>query len=375
MAASSFYNRVKYTPTLGGTADFATSAAVSGFRTPATASIPDGTLVSYVAFSSNQSEWETGQGAYTVATTTIARTTIRESSNAGAKVSFTAAPTVALDLQAQDVALLAPLVSPSFTTPTLGVAAGTSLALGGATIGSNALAVTGMSALAGQITNALGAITTSQPFTLTQTWNAAGVTFTGILENITNTASAAASLLLDLQVASVSKFKIKIDSTVQIGSGGFEVSTTPTAGAATRSVVVSDSIYMKSTATFSWSSSATDVVPLDLILSRDAAAILAQRNGTNAQASRLAATWTDASNYEYLRMDAGKTTANTHRIMSEAAGTGTVRIITIDGFDKAGAAAASDIPAGTWALIHDTSGATFKLCYNNAGALKTVALT
>jgi len=39
---------------------------------------------------------------------------------------------------------LAPLVSPSFTTPTLGVAAATSIAIGGATIGSNALAVNGV---------------------------------------------------------------------------------------------------------------------------------------------------------------------------------------------------------------------------------------
>lgn len=201
MAASSFYNRVKYTPVAGGTADFATSAAVSGFRTPATAGIPNGTLVSYVAFSSDQSEWETGQGAYTVATTTVARTTIRESSNAGAKVNFTAAPTVALDLQAQDVALLAPLASPTFTgtvtvptpftlgavsvtatgtqlnflnaatgttgttttnlvfstsptlvTPTLGVAAATSLAIAGATIGTDKLAVTGTANISGVAT-------------------------------------------------------------------------------------------------------------------------------------------------------------------------------------------------------------------------------
>jgi hypothetical protein len=39
--------------------------------------------------------------------------------------------------------------SPVFTTPSLGVATGTSLALGGATIGSNALAVTGTSAFGG----------------------------------------------------------------------------------------------------------------------------------------------------------------------------------------------------------------------------------
>src|SRR5262245_45566860 len=35
---------------------------------------------------------------------------------------------------------------------------------------------------------------------LTQTWNASGVAFTAVKANITNTASAAGSLLMDLQV-------------------------------------------------------------------------------------------------------------------------------------------------------------------------------
>ena len=42
---------------------------------------------------------------------------------------------------------------------------------------------------------------------------------------------------------------------------------------------------------------------------------------------------------------------------------------------KAGAFTASDVTAGTWALCRDTSGATTKLIYNNAGTLMTVALT
>ena len=45
------------------------------------------------------------------------------------------------------IGALAGTTSPVFVTPTLGAAAGTSLALGGATLGSNALAVTGTSAL------------------------------------------------------------------------------------------------------------------------------------------------------------------------------------------------------------------------------------
>ncbi len=49
-------------------------------------------------------------------------------------------------------------------------------------------------------------VTTSKPILdLSQTWNAGAVTFTGLKLNVTNTASAAASLLMDLQVGGASK--------------------------------------------------------------------------------------------------------------------------------------------------------------------------
>lgn len=43
---------------------------------------------------------------------------------------------------------------------------------------------------------------------LAQTWNAAGTTFTGLKLNVTDTASASGSLLIDLQVGGASKFKV-----------------------------------------------------------------------------------------------------------------------------------------------------------------------
>lgn len=108
--------------------------------------------------------------------------------------------------------------SPSFTTPTLGVAAGTSLALGGATIGSNALAVTGTSLLNNRLTITQGtanqAVVASTGYSLTGsdatsmidlagTWNTSG-TPTAFKLNITDTASNSASRLFDLQLSSVS---------------------------------------------------------------------------------------------------------------------------------------------------------------------------
>jgi hypothetical protein len=54
-------------------------------------------------------------------------------------------------------------------------------------------------------------ITTNAPMvSLTQTWNNAATTFTGIVQYITNTASNAASLLMDLQVGGSSKFNISV---------------------------------------------------------------------------------------------------------------------------------------------------------------------
>ena len=107
-----------------------------------------------------------------------------------------------------------------------GAAAATSLALGGATIGANAFAVTGNSALTGTL-GVTGAATVTEPvgstaltltgatqttavpvLNATQTWNNVATTFTGIKLNVTDTTSAAASSLIDLQVGGTSYFSV-----------------------------------------------------------------------------------------------------------------------------------------------------------------------
>jgi hypothetical protein len=86
--------------------------------------------------------------------------------------------------------------SPTMVTPTLGVASATGLTISEA-VGSSALTLTGATQ------------TTSQPvINASQTWNNSGVTFTGLKLNVTDTASNASSLLMDLQVGTTSKFKV-----------------------------------------------------------------------------------------------------------------------------------------------------------------------
>lgn len=62
-------------------------------------------------------------------------------------------------------------------------------------------------------------VTTSKPILdLAQTWNAGAVAFTGLKFNVTDTASAAGSLLLDLQVGGSSKFSVSKTGVATVGS-------------------------------------------------------------------------------------------------------------------------------------------------------------
>jgi hypothetical protein len=81
-----------------------------------------------------------------------------------------------------------------------------------------------------------------------------------------------------------------------------------------------------------------------------------------------------ASNYERLAIDL-QNTANVHRIRSEKGGSGTLRIIAIDAFAKAGAPAAGDLPASSFAVIDDTSASQTWLVFNSAGTIRKVQLT
>jgi len=80
-------------------------------------------------------------------------------------------------------------------------------------------------------------VTTSNPvLNLSQTWNAGAVAFTALKLNVTNTASAAASLLLDLQVGGTSAFKIRKDGyTTFKGTSGLQIDTSDP-GSATHTI-------------------------------------------------------------------------------------------------------------------------------------------
>ena len=134
-----------------------------------------------------------------------------------------------------------------------------------------------------------GTVTASTPvLDLSQTWNFAGTTFTGLKFNVTDSASASASLLFDWQVGGVSKASVRKDGLIKAA------------------FLESSGVYFGTLA--------------DTILVRGAANTLEFRNGANAQTWNVYGTYTDASNYRRLRST--MTTGGAVTIAAEGLGTG-----------------------------------------------------
>jgi len=106
---------------------------------------------------------------------------------------------------------------------------------------------------------------------LTTTWLSTTGTPTAIKLNVTDTASNAASNLMDLQVGGVSKFTVGKTGAIN----------------ANANFTISGSIVQSSGNVIPSASLILDYFNQDVKLSRDAAGILAQRNGTIAQAFRV----------------------------------------------------------------------------------------
>jgi hypothetical protein len=171
---------------------------------------------------------------------------------------------------------------------------------------------------------------------LTATWNAGGTTFTAIKMNVTDTASASGSLLMDLQVGGTSQFSVNKAGLVSAATysgatGGFSTIAFHGTAAANANAAVRDGtgFTVRSSNQVGWVSDLNaGGGTVDLSLFRDAANTLAQRNGVNAQAFRVYNTYTDASNYERGVFD-WSTTANTLTIGTAKAGTGASRDVSI----------------------------------------------
>ena len=210
-------------------------------------------------------------------------------------------------------------------------------------------------------------------YNLSDTWNDAGVTYTSFKMSVTDTASNAASLLMDLQVGGTSRMRVD-----KIGNVTFpNSSTTPPsvagvgnwagtlgifgASGTLAATVSSLTINLSSAYSLGWNS--------DTTIFRDAAGILAQRNGVNAQTSRIYNTYTDASNYE---RGVVAWASNVLRIGTEKAGTGTARNVELqyDGTTQITLKSGNEaiVGAGAQPLVtfgHSSANTSARIGFNN----------
>jgi len=171
-------------------------------------------------------------------------------------------------------------------------------------------------------------------YDIADTWSWGGA-FTAIKMNVTDSGSTAGSLLMDLQVGGSSKFGVSKDGNVYLQGGVSThfIANSNGGGLACNNGGFNDGSYdavytgygtrFGSSASVGWASSSTvgaNGGAPDLHLARDAANTLAQRNGVNAQASRIYGTYTDASNYR--RLTKTMSTGGVAEIKPEGAGTG-----------------------------------------------------
>ena len=215
------------------------------------------------------------------------------------------------------------------------------LPLAGGTM-TGALAITQATANTSVLTSTGYSLTGSNAQSLVDvagTWNTTG-TPTLIKANVTDTASNAASLLMDLQVGGSSRFRVRkdgnltltdnstLDGPIDYTNGTARFRLQPTYSAllvgSTHAIDFSSgyadsgALSIFNTWCLGWGSN--NGFQPDLRIFRDAADTLAQRRSTNPQVHRIYGTFTDASNYRRLFLSS--TTAGAFTLGVEGAGTG-----------------------------------------------------
>jgi hypothetical protein len=184
-------------------------------------------------------------------------------------------------------------------------------------------AISGTTGTFSTLTANNGTLTASAPvLDLAQTWNNAAVTFTGLLANFTNTASATASRLIDLQVGGTTQFNVTRTGIVRASRYDFPDSDRGIRNFGTTRVDISDvfqfftggggtgSIWMGvNAATPSLQIGGGSSTPgfsantqFAVFIVREANDTIGIRRDANAQTFRIYNTWTSATNFERLNV-------------------------------------------------------------------------
>ena len=198
-------------------------------------------------------------------------------------------------------------------------------------------------------------LTSDAPVTISQTWGNNLATFKALVVNAAGTSnanSASGSLLLDLQVGSVSTVSFRKDGLLSVFNSG-----TSTLQAAFGNWTASGELRVALGCNAGGYFSLGTLGAADTYITRDAANTLALRNGANAQTFNVYGT-SSASNANYARLALTCGLDGNATISTQALGTGTAGTVSINGvpvgFGKT--TGLSAVAIGTGALNANTSG-------------------
>lgn len=166
-------------------------------------------------------------------------------------------------------------------------------------------------AISGAVTSALGTVTTAiDQLTLTATWNESATLFRAIMVNVTNTASATTSRLLDLQVGGTSKFSVNRDGLI-IAGGHCIAETVVTVAAATIDFTSIPATYRHlQLALYARGDTAATTATVGVTFNNDSAANYDLQTVTGTASTAAAAESFDQSNINLGSMAAASASAN-----------------------------------------------------------------
>jgi hypothetical protein len=147
-------DRVKETTTTTGTGTLTLAGAVAGFQSFSAIGDGNTTFYSVVHQDAAVGEWEVGVGTYTASGTTLARTTVLQSSNGGAAVNFSAGSKDVFVTYPSDKAV-AVSGSPNFATVSATSLNAGTLTVGGENVATSSTVATLSATMATSISNHL----------------------------------------------------------------------------------------------------------------------------------------------------------------------------------------------------------------------------